>query len=121
MKNLKHCFVAMALLFSVAVVAQTPEKKMTLQDFRDKLPQLNNLDDISALEVLQQRYYPDVKLERMAEVMGITLPAPKVIRKLGPIDKWRYESCQDAATKAPTPQGVNNGLRLCRERFDQSY
>lgn len=121
MKKLKHSFVAMALLFSIAVSAQTTDKKMTLQDFRDKLPQLNNLDDVSALEVLQQRYYPNTKIERMAEVFGVTLPPPKVIRKLGPIDKWRYESCQDVATKAPTPQGVNNGLRLCRERFDQSY
>lgn len=39
--------------------------------------------------------------------------------KLGPIDQWRYESCQSAAAKAPTSQGVFAGIRVCREKFGQ--
>ncbi len=44
-------------------------------------------------------------------------PPPK--RELGPIDKWRFDSCQTDAAKAPTSQGVFAGLRVCREKFGQ--
>lgn len=47
----------------------------------------------------------------------IAQPAPK--RELNMIDRWRFESCQRDAAKAPTPQGVNIGMRLCREKFGQ--
>lgn len=47
-----------------------------------------------------------------------TLPTPPK-RNLGPIDKWRFESCQTDAAKAPTSQGVFAGLRVCREKFGQ--
>ncbi len=40
-------------------------------------------------------------------------------KKLGPFDRWRYESCQKEAAQAPTPQGVGVGLRICREKFGQ--
>lgn len=43
--------------------------------------------------------------------------APK--RALGPIDTWRFESCQTDAAKAPTSQGVAQGMRVCREKFGQ--
>jgi hypothetical protein len=50
---------------------------MKLQDFRDKIPQLSGLDDDSALDVLQQNYYPSVDRARMAEVLGVKpLSAP---------------------------------------------
>lgn len=45
-------------------------------------------------------------------------PAPAAVT-LGPIDSYRYTSCQKDASFAPTPQGVNVGLRLCREKFGQ--
>lgn len=40
-------------------------------------------------------------------------------RELGPIDRWRFESCQSDAAKAPTELGVKAGLRVCREKFGQ--
>lgn len=44
-------------------------------------------------------------------------PAPKP--ELGPIDKWRYESCQQDAATAPTSQGVAVKMRICHEKFGQ--
>ncbi|MBH9553142.1 hypothetical protein [Inhella gelatinilytica] len=38
-------------------------------------------------------------------------------KELGPIDKWRYESCLESATKAPTEVGVRQGTRLCKVKF----
>lgn len=40
-------------------------------------------------------------------------------KELGPIDSWRYESCQKEAAKAPTELGVRVGTRICREKFGQ--
>ncbi len=48
-----------------------------------------------------------------------TLPPAKPKSKLGTIDKWRYESCQQEAGSAPTPQGVILKKRVCDEQFDQ--
>lgn len=39
--------------------------------------------------------------------------------ELGPIDKWRYESCQQDAATAPTSQGVIIKMRVCRDKFGQ--
>lgn len=44
---------------------------------------------------------------------------PKPILKLGPLEKWRYNSCMDEAVKAPTEAGVMHGTNNCRERFGQ--
>jgi hypothetical protein len=44
---------------------------------------------------------------------------PKPILALGPIEKWRYNSCLDEAIKAPTETGVMHGTNNCRERFGQ--
>ena len=46
-------------------------------------------------------------------------PAPPPKPELGPIDKWRYQSCQQDAATAPTSQGVVVKLRICREKFGQ--
>jgi len=48
---------------------------------------------------------------------GVITPPPKP--ELGPIDKWRYESCQQDAANAPTSQGVFVKMRICREKFGQ--
>ncbi len=40
-------------------------------------------------------------------------------KELGPIDRLRYDSCRESAIKAPTTAGVNHGLRICDERFNQ--
>ena len=47
--------------------------------------------------------------------------APEVRQpaKLGPVDAWRYRRCQEQAAQAPTVVGVREGMRLCREQFDQ--
>ena len=47
------------------------------------------------------------------------LPSPPPKPALGPIDKWRYESCQQDAATAPTQSGVNIKMRVCRQKFDQ--
>ena len=39
--------------------------------------------------------------------------------KLGFIEKWRYESCQQDAATAPTQAGINIKMRVCREKFGQ--
>ena len=44
-------------------------------------------------------------------------PPPK--RELGPIDRWRYDSCRTEASKAPTREGVRAGLQVCHEKFGQ--
>ena len=40
-------------------------------------------------------------------------------RELGPIDRWRYDSCRTEASKAPTKEGVRAGLQVCNEKFGQ--
>jgi hypothetical protein len=55
-----------------------------------------------------------LRLEKM-KAENPTLPKSK----LGPIDQWRFESCQTDAAKAPTSQGVFQGMRVCREKFGQ--
>lgn len=40
-------------------------------------------------------------------------------RELGPIDRWRYDSCRTEASKAPTKEGVRSGLQVCHEKFGQ--
>ncbi len=68
----------------------------------------------SALVYLKENKYKDLTIFDLAMHYCIELPRP-----LGTIEKWRYESCQTDAAKAPTSQGVNAGLRICREKFDQ--
>ena len=48
-----------------------------------------------------------------------SVDAQKQKKELGPIDRWRYDSCRESATKAPTTVGVNRGLSICDEKFDQ--
>jgi len=93
---------------------------MTLDDARKKIPELYGLSDDIALDVIHRNYYPHMDKADLAARLGVKLSesrAPKP--KLGPIDQWRFESCQKEAAHAPTVLGVNTGLRLCRERFGQ--
>lgn len=53
------------------------------------------------------------------ESLRRSLEARKQKKELGPVDRWRYEACRESATKAPTVAGVNRGLRICDERFEQ--
>lgn len=68
----------------------------------------------SALVYLKENRYKDHTIFDLAMHYCIGLPKP-----LGPIDQWRYELCQTDAAKAPTSQGVNQGMRVCREKFGQ--
>ncbi len=68
----------------------------------------------SALVYLKENKYKDLTIFDLAMHYCIALPKP-----LGVIEKWRYESCQTDAAKAPTSQGVSAGLRICREKFGQ--
>ena len=56
----------------------------------------------------------DAAMRRAEEI-----PPPPPKPELGPIDKWRYQSCQQDAATAPTHQGVIVRLRICREKFGQ--
>lgn len=44
---------------------------------------------------------------------------PRRPAQLNTIQRWRYDSCRQEALKAPTTVGVNKGLRLCDEKFEQ--
>lgn len=82
-----------------------------------KIPDV--LSDESALKVIHDVYYPDMDQQELANRLGVKLTVSKQDSELGVIGRWRYESCQKEAASAPTPQGVNVGLRLCREKFTQ--
>lgn len=83
---------------------------------RAAVPELAGLDDETAVRVLQKNYYPAMSVQELAVHLGVTLHEPK---RLGPIDRWRFESCMDDAAKAPTPAGVRLAAHNCRRRFDQ--
>ncbi len=92
---------------------------MTMQDARKKLPELAGLSDESALNVIHQVYYPTMDKANLASRLGVEINKEPQKPKLSPINQWRYESCQTDAAKAPTSQGVNQGMRVCREKFGQ--
>jgi hypothetical protein len=51
---------------------------MNLQEFKSKIPELRDLNDGDAIDLLQKHYYPTVSKERMAEVFGVKPVAPPV-------------------------------------------
>lgn len=102
---------------AIATFAQSGTTSKKMAEVRAMHPQLAGLDDDQVVDALREAFYQDLPRERVAASLGVVPRAPKPA--LGPIDKWRYESCQESAIKSPTAQGVNNGLRLCRERFNQ--
>jgi len=59
-----------------------------------------------------------VQLEMLPASAPVATEAKSPAR-LGPIDAWRYRRCQEEAAQAPTVVGVHQGMRLCREKFDQ--
>lgn len=77
------------------------------------------LNDRSVLQLVRQFHYPKHSLEYLAARYCGDIAEPPPKPELGMLDKWRYESCQKEAAQAPTAQGVNVGLRLCREKFRQ--
>lgn len=116
----------------------------SMAEARKRIPELAGLSDESALNVLHEVYYPHWDKAKLAEELGVALPAnygtpamnvvdydavmarlqampeqPVVKPKLGWLDQRRYQSCQQDAAKAPTPQGVNVSMRICREQFNQ--
>jgi hypothetical protein len=97
----------------------SPDGRSKLAEARQKLPELAGLSDESALNVIHRVYYPQMDKGQLASNLCIQWPSEKAKPKLGPIDQWRYESCQTDAAKAPTSQGVFQGMRVCREKFGQ--
>lgn len=105
---------------AVLALAAITSWGMTLEEARQKVPELNGLSDESALNVIHEVYYPHMNKADLAARLGVKQSDSKAPKpKLGPIDQWRYESCQKDAAQAPTVLGVNTGLRLCREKFGQ--
>ena len=98
---------------------QAPETISNMAMAREKIPQLNGLSDASAVKVIQQAYYPGMSVEKVASKLGVFMPPPFIPINLGPIDQWRYESCQQDAATAATSQGVTVKLRICRDKFGQ--
>jgi hypothetical protein len=109
------------IVFSLVMLSTTVAfpQEINMANFRAKIPQLHGLDDSSAVRLIQRVYYPDVSVENIAEKLGVVMETPFVPKALGPIDKWRYESCQQDAATAPTQSGVNIKMRVCREKFGQ--
>ena len=115
----KLLFRVFAGLLACAALASYGQEPMTMQEARKRLPLLAGLPDDSFVDVVHRLYYPYMDKAELAASIGYTLPPPMVPKTLGPLDRWRYESCQTDASKAPTPQGVNQGLRVCRDKFGQ--
>lgn len=103
-----------ALAFSTGSMAGTG-----MEEARKRIPELDGLSDESALSVIHQVYYPEMDKADLAERLGVKIAPPMPKPELGPIDRWRYESCQQDAAKAPTTQGVAIGMRVCAEKFKQ--
>jgi hypothetical protein len=95
--------------------------KITMAEARAKLPALAELDDNDFVDAVRELYYPDVPRATLAAELNV-LPRPTrpPRKKLGIFEQWRFDSCQESATKAPTQHGVNVGINLCRERFGQT-
>lgn len=123
-------FVASTAFMGAGLKAQTNEPSQSasspavqnaskLADIRAKLPVLKDYTDAEAVSFIQEVYYPGKTVEELAGALGVVLPKPKQPKKLGPIESWRYASCREKATAAPTPMGVTVGLRDCDSRFEQ--
>ena len=105
---------------TVAQVAGECKRSMdNIKEIRAKRPEWANLSDDSVVNVVRNLYYPDITKEQMAWEMCVELTPSIQPAKLGLIDNWRYASCQKEAAQAPTSQGVNVGLRLCKDQFGQ--
>lgn len=105
---------------ATAQVAGECKRSMdTIKEIRAKRPEWSNLSDDSVVNVVRELYYPELTTEQMAWEMCVELTPPKPKTKLGPIDVWYYESCRKEAAHAPTSQGVNIGMQLCRDKFSQ--
>jgi hypothetical protein len=90
-----------------------------MAEARKRLPILASLDDESFVRATHAAYYQHTSIEQLAASLCIEWPPTDPRRKLGALEKWRYEACQSDAAQAPTSQGVNVGLRICREKFGQ--
>ena len=90
-----------------------------IKEIRAKRPEWANLSDEMVVDIVREVYYPELTKEQLAWEICVTLAPTKQPANLGPIDAWYYDSCRKEAAHAPTAQGVNTGIQLCRERFDQ--
>jgi hypothetical protein len=117
-KNRHDESVAMVLNENESHVQQV-NSEMNMREARKRIPELAGLSDESALNVIHQVYYPNMDKQELAKRLGVQLAIKTQSSELGFIDRWRYESCQKEAVSAPTPQGVNIGIRLCKEKFAQ--
>lgn len=123
------------------VSSPKPNSPKTMADLRRQFPSLSGLNDDEAVTAIHRAFYADLPREVIAKHLGVKpaepkikqtlnwaaideyfreeVVAPKPPKELGLIDSWRYRSCQQEATKAPTPIGVQTGMRLCKEQFEQ--
>lgn len=90
--------------------------KMNPPEARKLLPDLVGLDDDEAVERLRNAHFQEMTLDAVAKRFNVLLFRPK---KLGFIDKWRYEYCIQDAAHAPTERGVTVGAKACQQRFEQ--
>jgi hypothetical protein len=122
---MKRVWVAMLACAALAAWGQaTPlppckPGQTNMAEARKRLPILASLDDESFIKLAHEKYYSELPIEKFASYLCVEWPIPDKRQKLGVIDRWRYESCQTDAAKAPTSQGVFQGMRVCREKFGQ--
>lgn len=119
MRFVKPLALALFAIVFLPGLSTAKECRTTVDEARIQLPQFDHLDDESFVNVVHRRYYSDIPIERFREMLCYTPESPWKPRELNMVDRWRYDSCQSDASKAPTPQGVNIGMRLCREKFGQ--
>lgn len=106
----KILWAAAALMACTSAVAQQGGKPETIEDLKKQ----------------GLRYEPTVPVKGGFDfaagekfIANLEQPEPPPKRELGPIDRWRYDSCRTEASKAPTKEGVRAGLQVCHEKFGQ--
>jgi hypothetical protein len=108
----KILWAAAALIACTAAVAQQGGKPATIEDLIKQGLRYEEAPKAGQVAPMDQASY-----QQLMKNLEAVEPPPK--RELGPIDRWRYDSCRTEASKAPTKEGVRAGLQVCHEKFGQ--
>lgn len=117
----------MKTILALAVLALTFSSPSMADEKKKPAPrQMSSFDELDAAGIgagYQQGGKPATIEDLIKQGIQYTPdpkePEPPPKRELGPIDRWRYDSCRTEASKAPTKEGVRAGLQVCHERFGQ--
>ncbi len=109
----------MKTILALAVLALAFSSPSMADEKKKPAPrQMSSFDELDAAGIGVGYQRPNLAAgERFIADLKPAEPPPK--RELGPIDRWRYDSCRTEASKAPTKEGVRAGLQVCHEKFGQ--